>query len=88
MAHGAVFSGELVLSFFLQDALFAPTCVEIFASNFTYVKVCDAILDNPPIQCCLAQHMFLSNTLFHALRWLVTETLVVHLGNGKMLYIY
>ena len=84
----AVFGGELALSFLLRNECYCPSHLEIFASNYQYDRLCAAILDDPHIQAAMENHTFLTNTLFCALRRLVAGSLVIHLTNGKSIYVH
>lgn len=86
--YGAVFGGELALSFFLRNELYRPSHLEIFASNYQYNQLCETILDDPQVQAGMENHTFLTSTLFCALRRLVAESLVIHLINGKSIYVH
>ena len=45
----AVFGGELALAFFLRDAAYLPTHLEIFVSHSEFEAMCDTILDDSSI---------------------------------------
>ena len=86
--HGAVIGGELALSFFLRHEDYRPSCLEIYASNFQYNDLCTAILDEPDIKQCVEKHVFLTSSVYHAMTRLVAETLIIHMKNGRTLYVY
>ena len=86
--HSAVFGGEIALSFMLRTDAYRPACIEIFTGRFQFESLCDAILDDPAVQARMETHSFLTHTLFHALRRLVAQTLVIHLTKGMAIYVY
>lgn len=86
--HGAIFGGELALSFLLRDEPFRPSSLEIFAGSSEYNKLCDALLDDLMIRTCIDKHSFIVSTLFHATRRLIAESLIIHLNNGMVIYVH
>ena len=86
--HGAVFGGEVALSFMLRPEPYHAATLEIFASNFQFEALCTDILDNPHVRPYINNHSFLPSTLFTQLRRHVTESVIVHLTNGFTLYIH
>lgn len=86
--HGAVFGGELALSFVLRHEIYRPSHLEVYASNYQYHRLCGAILNDPELLPFIARHTVVTNTVSHTLRRLVAETLIVHLTNGKDVYVH
>ena len=86
--HGAVFGGEVALSFMLRPEPYHAATLEIFASNFQFEALCTDILDNPHVRPYINNHSFLPSTLFTQLRRHVAESVIVHLTNGFTLYIH
>lgn len=87
-SSGAVFGGEVALAFLLRNEPYSPSCLEIYASNFQFDKLCASLLDDPDISRRIDKHTFLTNSVFHALRRLVAETLAIHLTNGLTIYVH
>ncbi|PIL26233.1 hypothetical protein GSI_11988 [Ganoderma sinense ZZ0214-1] len=86
--YGAVFGGELALSFILRLEPYTPLFLEIFASNYQYERLCETIVDNPSITALIDSHVILNSSLFRALRRLVAQTLAIRLTNGKTIYVH
>lgn len=86
--HGALFGGEVALSYLLRQDSYQASHLEIFASNFQYDRLCDAILDDTGFQDVLNGHAFVTSSILHALRRLIAETMVLNLHNGKTIYVH
>lgn len=86
--NGAIFGGEVALAFFLRNDPYEPSCLEIYASNFQFDKLCGAILEDPEIRARIENHTFVTHAMHHALRRLVAETLDIHMTNGSTIYVH
>ena len=86
--HGAVFGGELALSFILRADDYHPSNLEIFSSNFHFDQLCSDIVNAPKLCTTVANHHLLQCTVFDTMRRHIAQTLVVSLTNGSKIYIH
>ena len=86
--HHGVFGGELALSFLLRDPGYTPTDLEIYAADFEFMSLCDAVVGNPHIRAQINEYAHSSPTIFFALRRLIAQTLHIQLDNRRSIYIY
>ena len=84
----AVFGGEFALAFVLRDSSYLPTNVDIYAGDFEFDAICDAILDNASIRGIIDNHTYANNTPFDALRQLISCTLTIRTSTGKTIYVH
>lgn len=86
--HHAVFGGEFALSFILREDSYCPNTLEIFAADFMFEKICDAVLDNRLFQELIERRSYTTNTLFYALRRHIAQSLLIRMTNGSTIYIH
>ena len=86
--HGAVFGGELALSFILRADEYRPTNLEIFGSNFHFDHLCSDVINAPRLCAHVASHRLLPCTIFDTMRWHIAQTLIVTMTNGSKIYIH
>lgn len=86
--HGAVFSGEVALSFLLWHETYQATTLEIFTSNFQFESLCADIIDDPEICTHIERQSFLQCSVTATLRRHIAETLVIHMANNMPMYIH
>ena len=84
----AVFGGEVALAFFLRDPAYLPTHLEIYVGHSEFEAMCDAILDDPNIRATIEDHIYTNNTVFNALRQMVSCTLTIRTSFGRTIYVH
>ena len=86
--NGAVFGGEVALAFFMRTDPYTPSTLEIYASNFQFDKLCEAIINDPEIRARTETHSMVTHSFAHALRRLVAETMVIQTTDGATIYVH
>ncbi|KAM5538044.1 hypothetical protein V8D89_008241 [Ganoderma adspersum] len=86
--YGAIFGGEVALSFILRHDRFRPSNLEIYTSQYHFNELCKAILDNARIRTRIKNYGFLTMHFLHTMRRLVSGSLVIHMKNGSTIYVH
>ena len=86
--YRGIFGGEIALSFFLRDPGYKPTALEIYAADFEFMALCDAVLSNTHIRSRILGYDHSLPTIFFAFRRLISQTLHIQLDNGRSIYVH
>ena len=86
--YGAIFGGEVALSFILRHDRFRASNLEIYTSQYHFNELCKAILNNARIRARVNKYGFLPMPSLQTTRRLVSASVVLHMKNGSTIYVH